>query len=359
MYHMSDEELFGMIPKRDGTFDVGNATEEHLSFGEAYVSALKHDNIFPSSIVTSITYAPGWDEEEEVEKKRENALWLELQKEYGVAYFKVDQAIEEHLDKTNGYIGCFPPSQMPVFSDSKRCEYDYFHYMSKDHRPPMEKRLREAYANAHQEFDGMATFLFWAVMSALVFALVLFRDQIYGTFPQLVDWMSASKMNGNIYYIGITGFMIIVDWIIMARLLEVDFGEHLLVHVVMIVVIFFWGSIYFNPDIASEDGFFRILLEIVFFWPVRIYCGLVCLTLVASVVQGVVGLRKYRKNLSRYQETYVQVWEEDFNKLNRYLRLRELWLSYENRYTPEWMKNLSQRVYEYRVEYESICRNRI
>lgn len=358
MHPMTDEELFGMIPKRDGTIVVGNATEPHLSFGEAYESALKHSRIFPSSIVTSIRYAPGWDEQEEVEKKRENALWLELKKVYGLAYDKVDRAIEEHLDETNGYIGCFPPSSMPLFSESKRCEYDYFYYMPKDHRPPMEKRLREAYANAHQEWEDLPKLLLWMAMSALLFAFVLFRDQIYGMFPQLLDWASASSMNSNIYLFGISSLMIIIDWILVARMLELDWGEHLLLHLVMIVVIFFWGNMYFIPAMAAEDGLFGMFLEIVFFWPVRIYCGLVCLMLVASSVNGIVGKRNYRKNLSRYQETFVQVWEDDFNKLNRYLRLRQLWLSYEGRYTPEWMKELSQRVYEYRMEYEAICRNR-
>jgi hypothetical protein len=356
---MSDEELFGMIPKQDGTFIIGNATEPRTSFRSAYDCALKIGGIFPKSVGTTIRYAPGWDESEEVERKRENALSLELSGIYKLAFSKVDQAIEDHLEKTNGFIGSFPPAKIALFSDYKSCKYDYFHHSPKEHSPPIEKRLRKAYEDVHQEWDKLPWMVFWAAMATLVFALVLFRDQIFVMFPQITAWVTASRVNYHIYTICVTAFLFIIDWIALMDSFEVDWEKNCLLYLIMLGVFYLWGGDYFQPTPIEEDSkeWVRTLIEVVTEWPVLIHCGITCLVQICFAIERLIAKRKYIKNLSRYRETFIQVWEEDYNKLNRYLRLRQLWCAYENHYRPDWLDALSRRVYAYRKEYESICKN--
>lgn len=360
MYQISDEELFGMIPRRGQPHLVGNATEERLSFLDAYEIGLKMGGIFPQNIVTSIRYAPGWDEWEKVDKKREHALSLELKGEYRLAFPKVEQLIEEHLEKTNGYIGAFPPTRIALFSDYESCKFDYFYSAPKDYRPPMEKSLNQAYQNAYQNLEErLPKALCNAVLAILAFVLVLIGGGIFTMFPALGDWVAAGGLNFNICCIVIVAFLEIAGWITFFPQFADEDKDHSLTYIVMMILIGFLSCGHFALTVSpSSESWIEGLFVGMFSWPVRIYFGAVCFIQVGFAISGVHSLRHYRKNLSRYQDAFIQVFEADYNKLYRYLRLRQLWCANESQSTPRWLNELGRRLYDYREEYDVCKRSR-
>ena len=356
MYQISDEELFGMIPRRGQPYTIGNATKIHTSFSHAYLSKLK--NIFPKEVDTTIFYVPGWDGRDVVDSKHESALSLKLKGIYRLAFPTVDQAIEDHLEKTNGYIEAFPPIETDWYSKYDSCKFNYFYNAPEDYRPPMEKKLNLAYHESHQDWaEKMPRLLFMALLSTLAFALVLIGGGIYSMIPALDIWVSASSLNFNIHMGIIVVFLEIVGWITFLPQFFDEVENHLLVSVVMMTLIAVLGWFYFPLTAAPSSGkWIEGLIVGLAIWPVRIYFGAVFFIQVGLAIECVSRLLSYRKNLSRYQDSFIRVFEADYNKLHRYLRLRQLWCANESYAECKWLKELSRRLYDYRVEYE-ICKN--
>jgi len=353
MHYMSDEELFGMIPKHDGTLVDGNALLPLPSFKRSYLDALTSGKIVPTNMTSSFRYTPGLDEEKAVDLMRKHSLHNALGEIYEKAFPLVDQAIEDHLEETNGYIYSFPPSEIQLYEDTEDFKFNYFRNAPEEYHPPLEKRLNKAYNDVHQELEGeLPKAVSWMIMITLAFALVLIGGRIYTIFPQLGAWVAESGRNENIFMACIAVFLVIAGWVSVNRMETV---ESCLAHVVVIGGICFLGPacIALTGD-PNLDRWVDTLMRILFVWPVRIYFGGLWLIFVASFVRFFADRRHYRKNVAKYQETYLRIFKEDYNKLRRYLRLRQLWSAYEGKSDAGWVRDLSNRLQQYRAEYEAI-----
>lgn len=354
MQLLTDEEMFGMIPKPDGSYEHGNVSLPILtSLKTAYINALADSDVFPEHLCNSYSYDPDRSGSQQVAKSMgEDRILLPI---YKNAFFEADEIIEDHLEKTNGYINRFPPSKLKIYPDAKR-EFDYFEYQPRDYIPPSEERLNKAYADIHQNcgsaFKGKAI---WFVLATLAFALVLLGGQIYSLIPQLGAWASESKVNFYIQIGIILLFLEIIGCFVPGSWWNVDFTNHTLGFLVMLGAIFAWGYMYFpgTTGPAPEEGAVRVIYYLVK-WPYIGYFGIIWICYAARTISALTELVQFRKNLKGYKETFARIYEEDINRFHRYVRLRQLWAKSEGIRTPYWVSRLDQRFYQYKTQYEEI-----
>jgi len=351
---LTDEEMFGMIPKSDGSYEYGNMPLPiHTSLKSAYINGLKESGVFPEHIHGSYSYNPdNRGEEARMRSHAEGNLLIPIYKNaFGVA----DEIIEDHLETTNGYIRQFPPAQLETYPNMER-KFDYFEYAPRDFIPPAEERLSKAYANIHQEcastFKGKAI---WFLLATLAFALVLLGGHIYTLIPQLGVWISETKLNFYIHIGIILLFLEIIGCFVPGGWLDVDFSKHTFGYLVMMGAIFAWGYIYFpgTNGPAPEEGVVRVIYYLVK-WPYIGYFGLIWLYYAATAISALCQLVRYRKNLKGYKETFSKIYAEDIRRLHRYVRLRQLWIKHEGLKSAYWLDRIERRVYQYRTQYNEI-----
>ena len=354
MHLLTDEEMFGMIPKSGGSYEYGNMPLPiHTSLKSAYINGLMESGVFPEHIRSSYSYNP--DNRGEDARMRSHAEGNLLIPIYKNAFGAADKIIEDHLEKTNGYIGYFPPAQLEPYPNMER-KFDYFEYEPKDYIPTAEERLSKAYADIHQQcastFKGKAI---WLLLATLAFALVLLGGQIYTLIPQLDVWISESKLNFYIHIGIILLFLEIIGCFVPGSWWNIDFTNHTFGFLVMMGTIFAWGYLYFPGTIGSapEEGAVRVIYHLIK-WPYIGYFGIIWICYAAKAIFALAELVRYRKNLKGYQEAFCKIYEEDILKLHRYVRLRQLWIKYEGLRSAYWLDKIERRVYQYRMEYEGL-----
>ena len=355
---LTDEELFGMIPQADGTHIKGNATGSmQVPFEYAYLNAFTDRRAFPESIHTNYsTYSN--DTNREKEKKREKAKKRTYADVYEKAMSRVDQTIEDHMEQSNGFIYSFPASKRTLYEKSEGHEYEYFKYVPENYIPPVEKKLHEAYTQIHDQC--IKTFrwrLFWFLMATVALALVLLGGKLYALTPQLTAWAQEKQVNYYIYMGCLLLFLETVGYFVMTRRWELDFEEHTPVCLFMLGAIFAWGYIYFPGTVgeAPTEGVVKIIYHIIK-WPYIAYFAVIWVFHLVYAITALSNLLFHLKHLKQYKKTFVQIYEEDANKLHRYVRLRQLWIDYEKVRGVYWLYDIESRLNRYQREYEALTK---
>lgn len=352
MQRPADQQIFGMIPKPGGSCEHGNMPFLlHEPLNNVYLDGLMESGVFPEHIHGSYTYDPDVrGEKARMRSHAEGNLVIPIYKE---AFYVADAIIEEHLEKTNGYIRRFPPVQLEAYPNIER-KFDYFEYHPRDYVPAAEERLEKAYGDIHQNCGSkVKRQVIWWILATLALALVLLGGRIYSLIPQLGAWTSESRVNFYIQIGVILVFLEIIGCFVPGSWWNVDFTNHTLGFLVMLGAVFAWGYMYFpgTTGPAPDDGTVNVIYHLVK-WPYIAYFAIIWIFYTVHAISALRELAQYRKNLNGFKKTFAQIFEEDFYRLYRYVRLRQLWAEHENMRTPYWVSRIDQRLYQYQEEYD-------
>ena len=365
MRNLTDQELFGMIPKKDGGHDPGNADDRlSSSLKTAYERALMSPGTFLNHLHSSASGSTA-----SVAKKRlKERVKEDTRTAYEIAFPKVDNAVEAHMEKTNGYIFAFPPVETKIykttaddFNDWKKPidKFNYFKHAPDEYIPATETKLRTAYANLHS--PNLKSFywrIFWFLMAAAGLVLAFLGGSIYTIFPELYTWAFKDSKNFCIHMGIIIVYMLIIGWFVPAKRLKLTFDNHTPLFLFMLGSIFTWSVGYFLITASMElesDGnaLVNIICHIVK-WPYVVYFVVVFVFHLVHLCKAIPDALRYFKTLSDLRRDYVETYEAEIHKLQRYLRLRELWLEWERISMPNWLSAFESRKKTYDKEYQKL-----
>lgn len=348
MQFPSDEELFGMIPQKSGKYLAGNIDPQSLdSDKETLWHAYKEgmDSAFESMPKQyhekKITFR-SWAEYEPYNWDYE--ISTDINKFRTHAFMRIDSYIESHLNRTNGYIGMFPPfTHVPGTFGNKEIKYSQvnvtdYHYVLPQYIQDLQRIYGQLTPDARQNIKKYRLFTVLAALMTLVYYLVIVLLQ-----PLMAD-MTTIAVGAVSLVMALVGTWIPYKGI---RNLMPFSG----------CVILFLSLMFLNniglmcmADPEWHESIFRYVTYAIVVYGFIVFAGFLIHLIVKEA-----SLRKFRKTKQpQLEEKFMDLMNSSAVKLHRYIRLRLLWCEYANESCPTWLKELQSRLERYSQEYDRI-----
>ena len=344
----SDEELFGLIPQKNGKYLAGNIDPAKFNIeGETLLDAYNQGlrsafEKMPTKYHEKKVTFPSWAEYKEYDFSHE--IDMDIAEFKSLAFRQVDAQIDYHLDRTNGRIGIFPPFSHRAGKCGNR-DINYSHVKAPDSHPVLPQYIQDLYntynklnPDARVNIKKYRLYTLFAALLALVyyFAIILLRPVI-GDFPVAVTFgiaLAMSFVGTWLPYKGLHNFL--------------SFGQSIILFLALMFITNI--GLMCLADLEWEESIFRYVTYFIVVYGIIVFMA----HLIQWIVKEVSLIKFTKTKQPQLAEAFADLMDKYAVRLHRYIRLRKLWCSYEGASCPAWLENQQNRLQMYSKEYDSI-----
>lgn len=348
MQFPSDEELFGLIPQRNGKYLAGNIDPAKFNIeGETLLDAYNQGlrsafEKMPTKYHEKKVTFPSWAEYKEYDFSHE--IDMDIAEFKSLAFRCIDSQIDSHLDCTNGCIGVFPPFSHKAGKLGKKV-IEYSQIKTPDSHPVLPQYIQNLY-NTYVKLNpdaraNIKKYRLYTVLSALMaivyyLAIILLRPLI-GDIPIAVAFgitLAMSFIGTWLPYKGLHNF--------------ISFGQSIILFLVLMFVTNVGFMALADPE--WEESIFRYVTYSIVAYGIIVFVS----HLIQLIVKEVSLLKFTKTKLPELEEKFVDLMDRSAVRLHRYIRLRKLWCNYEGTSYPTWLEFQQNRLELYSREYDRI-----